>query len=118
MYFVDRSVAVIKPRQPFLDWLRQVAGDDMVDVSLENLRADCTVLLLPEFDAPEQAVAYLDERADTLFRQELASWHEDSQQWPADMSLLAFWQWFDVEFHSLVLDTVDADISNTPAIAL
>ena len=116
MYFVDRSVAIIKPRQPFLDWLTSVAGNDMVDLTLDNLRADCTALLVPEYDDPEEAVAWVDERAEQLFRQELASWHEDEAAWPADRSLMVFWQWFDVEFHSLVLDSVDEPIENSPAL--
>ncbi|MGL6071352.1 hypothetical protein [Craterilacuibacter sp.] len=118
MYFVDRSVAIIKPRAPFLEWLNSVAGEEMIDLTLDSLRADCTALLLPEFDEPEQAVAHIDEMAEQLFRMELASWHEDEAGWPADISLLTFWQWFDVEFHSMVLDGVDADILNTPTTEL
>ena len=53
MYFVDRSVAVIKPKQPFVDWLNQVPDNDM-ELSLDSLRADCTVILIPEFDEPEE----------------------------------------------------------------
>lgn len=55
MYFVDRSVAVIKPKQPFLDWLNNMPDND-IDLSLDNLRADCTVLLIPEYDEPEEGV--------------------------------------------------------------
>ena len=49
---------------------------------------------------------------------ELASWYEDEALWPKDLSLKAFWEWFDVEIHSTLIDSVDADISNTPAIDL
>lgn len=114
MYFVDRSVAVIKPKQAFLDWLNAVPGNDMVDLTLDSLRSDCTVILLPEFNEPEEAVAHIDEQYEQLFKVEVASWYDDEDLWPKDMSLKAFWEWFDVEIHSTVLDTVDADISNTP----
>ncbi|NHR04922.1 hypothetical protein HA052_06895 [Chromobacterium haemolyticum] len=117
MYFVDRSVAVIKPKQPFLDWLNQAPDNDM-DLALDSLRADCTVILLPEFDEPEEGVAYIDEIYEQLFKMELASWYEDEETWPKDLSLKAFWEWFDVEIHSTVIDSVDADISNNPALDL
>lgn len=115
MYFVDRSVAVIKPKAPFLAWLNAVPGNDMIDLSLDALRSDCTALLLPEFDEPEDAISYIDEIFEQVFRMELASWYEDDALWPADRSLKTFWEWFDVEVHSMLLDTVDADIMNSPA---
>ena len=51
---------------------------------------------------------------DKLFRIELSSWYEDEALWPQDRSLKAFWEWFDVEVHSTLLDTVDTDIMNSP----
>lgn len=47
MYFVDRAVAVIKPKQAFADWLNAVPDNDM-ELSLDSLRADSTVILIPE----------------------------------------------------------------------
>jgi hypothetical protein len=114
MYFVDRSVAVIKPKAPFLAWLNAVPDNDMIELTLDTLRADSTVILLPEFDEPEEAVAHVDEIFEQLFRLELASWYEDESLWPQDRSLKTFWEWFDVEIHSTLLDTVDADIINSP----
>lgn len=114
MYFVDRSVAVIKAKKPFLDWLNAQPDNDL-DIGLDSLRADSTVLLIPEFEEPEEGVAYIDEIYEQLFKMELASWYEDEDVWPKDRSLKAFWEWFDVEIHSMVIDTVDADIMNSPA---
>lgn len=116
MHFVDRSVAVIKPKAPFLNWLNAVPDNDMIDLSLDALRADCTVLLLPEFDEPEDAISHIDELYEQIFRMELASWYEDEDLWPKDMSLKTFWEWFDVEVHSTLLDTVDTDMMNSPVL--
>jgi hypothetical protein len=114
MYFVDRSVAVIKPKEPFHQWLHAVPGNDM-DLSLGSLRSDCTVIMLPEFVEPEEGVAYVDEIYEQLFKMELASWYEDEALWPAERSLKTFWEWFDVEIHSTVIDSVDAEITNMPS---
>ena len=61
-----------------------------------------------------EAISHIDEMYDKLFRIELSSWYEDEALWPQDRSLKTFWEWFDVEVHSTLLDTVDADIMNSP----
>lgn len=106
MYIIDRHLAVIKPRKPFLDWLKGTPGYE-VELSLDQLRLDCTSLLIPEFEEPEDAVAYIDEIAAELFEAELSGWVDDAASWPADRSLKTFWEWFDVEIHSNVVDLVE-----------
>lgn len=111
MYIVDRMVALVRPRQPMLDWLMQQPDND-VELTLDQLRADCTVLLVPEADEPEDTIAYIDEIYQSVFEMELTSWYEDASLWPKDRSLRAFWEWFDVEVHSLVVDTQDDPLMN------
>ncbi|HNX70492.1 hypothetical protein [Rivihabitans pingtungensis] len=113
MYFVDRAVAVIKPKQAFADWLNAVPDNDM-ELSLDSLRADSTVILIPEFNEPEEGVAYIDDIFEQLFAMELSSWYDDPSLWPQDRSLKTFWEWFDVEIHSTLIDSVDADLNNAP----
>ena len=60
MYAIDRNVAVIKPKQAFMEWLNALPDND-VQLGLDSLRVDCTVLLIPEFEEPEQAIAYIDD---------------------------------------------------------
>lgn len=112
MYHVNRSVAVIKPKQPFFDWLKSTPDWDL-DLTLDNLRVDCTALLVPEFDEPENAVSYIDDRFEQIFEMELSSWYEDKKLWPAKRDLQTFWEWFEVELHSVVVDVPDEDISET-----
>jgi hypothetical protein len=112
MEYVNRSLAIIKPRQPFYDWLKDMPDWDF-DLSLETLRVDCTALLLPEFEEPEGAVGYIDEIFERVFEMELASWYEDERVWPQKRSLKMFWEWFDVELHSMVIDATD-EVEGTP----
>ena len=53
MYFVDRTAVVLKPTQFFLDWLKSL-DENMPDLSLEQIRSNCSVFLVPEFDEPEE----------------------------------------------------------------
>lgn len=114
MFIVDRSAAVLKPRQPFLDWLNKLPGNDIV-LTLDEIRADCTVVMIPEVEEAEDGIAYIDEVADKLFEMELASWVSDQELWPEKRNLKLFWEWFDVEIHLGVMDMVSDEIHNTPA---
>ena len=78
MYFIDRTAVVLKPTEAFLEWLK-AADSDLPDLTLSQLRANCSVFLIPEFDEPEQAVAYFDERHREIFAAELAGWMIDQE---------------------------------------
>ena len=114
MFIVDRSAAVIKPRQPFLDWLNNLPGND-ITLSLDEMRADCTVVMIPEVTEPEDGIAFIDDITDKLFEAELSSWVADEKLWPQKRNLKMFWEWFDVEIHLGVMDMVSDEIHNTPA---
>ncbi|MBV1776079.1 hypothetical protein KSF73_10180 [Burkholderiaceae bacterium DAT-1] len=114
MYFVDRSIAVIRPKQPFLDWLNQIPGND-INLTLDEIRSDCTTLMIPEVNEQEDGIAYIDDIADRIFELELASWYQDDKLWPKHRNLKLFWEWFDVEILTVVMDTIDQDIRNSPA---
>ncbi len=116
MYFVDRSAALIKPKQPFLDWLKSVEEKEL-DITLAQLQCECNMFLIPPYNTPEEAVAYIDEIYLDLFKIELSGWYEDPAVWPEDMSLQAFWEMFEISFHSMVIDTQEAEIQNDPIFA-
>lgn len=114
MFVVDRTVALVRPKQPMLDWLLAQPDND-VDITLDMLRTDCTVLLVPEGEEPEDAISYIDEIFGQVFEMELTSWYDETERWPANRTLKLFWEWFDVEVHSLVIDTMDEPLLNRPA---
>jgi hypothetical protein len=47
MFEVNRTVLVVKPKQPFLVWALSL-DDEIKDLTLGRLRADCTAYLVPE----------------------------------------------------------------------
>ena len=108
MYFVDRSAVVLKPTQAFLDWLKST-DENMPDITLPQLQSNCTTLLVPEYELPEEIIGYLGERFKQIFEAELAGWEIDRSLWP-EMNLTQFWHFFTVEVHDTVLDLVDADL--------
>lgn len=113
MYFVDRTAVVLKPTETFLNWLKQ-SDSDLPDLTLAQLRSNCSVFLVPQFDEPEQAVAYFDERHREIFAAELSGWTVDEKDWPQNLDLQTFWQFFELEVHDTVLDLEDADLQISP----
>ena len=103
MYSIDRSVAIIRPKQPFLDWANQLP-DAEGEVSLEDLKDDCTAILIAECNDVQAAKVLINEMALDFLESELFSWCTYQNWWPQDRTKEMFWDWFDVEFHSMVID--------------
>lgn len=109
-YVVERSIVVLKPKQPFLEWIHTnlaISNDTLLELS--DIRIDCNSYMIPEIEEIEDGVAYVDEIYESLFELELASWSEDQTTWPQELTLKMFWEWFDVEISPTLLDMVDGD---------
>ncbi len=55
---INRSVVIVMPAQPFLNWLHRV-DPTSAELSLEDLRREPTIYLLPEYDTEEEVRGYL-----------------------------------------------------------
>lgn len=110
MYEVNRSIALIRPRTPFFDWLQALPGNIAEGLTLDDLRSDSNALLIPPNDDAEDALAFIMERAESLFAAELSDWCEDDALWPGTLDADTFAVWFDVEIHTILTDLVDAPL--------
>lgn len=100
---INRQVAVIKPKEPYTDWVNSLLGvEDRVQIS--GLNNDCTAILLPHFDDEEQTMKYIKTIYRRLFETELFSWCTDKSKWPRKISYAIFCDWFLIEIHSEVYD--------------
>jgi hypothetical protein len=45
-----------------------------------------------------------------IFELELSSWMADDETWPEKINYKMFLEWFDVEYHSMVFDSLKDDI--------
>jgi hypothetical protein len=109
MYEVNRSLALIRPRAPFLHWIQHLpgSGEELQALTLEALRNDCNAVMVPPYDDPSELETFLAERYETLFCAELADWCMDESDWPAPLNLALFTEWFEVELHAVLTDLVD-----------
>lgn len=109
MYQLDRFVALIRPREPFLDWLRSVPDFEDLEFTLEQVRGDSTALLIPQFDDDEEAVAFVYRIWEEVFMAELDAWTEEKALWPQGRTIEMFMEWFDVEIHTTVAEIEESD---------
>ena len=53
---------------------------------------------------------YYDKRYKQLFESEIEDWYTDESLWPKNRTRKLFDEWFDVDCHSVLIDTVDGKI--------
>lgn len=108
MFEVDRVAAVIKPSKAMHEWVSKNITK-YENISLQQMQSDCVLLLIPAFDGPGQAMAYIKQIYQNIFEAELISWGAAKEDWPKNRSFDLFKQWFTVEFHSNVFDVAFAE---------
>ena len=103
---LNRSAIVVKPRQPFLDWLH-TADPTSRRLTLGDLVREPTIYLIPECDTEEDVHQVLCELCEEIFVEQLAGWFRDEGGWPQDRSFEVFCLWFDFQHHSMLVDLDD-----------
>ena len=109
MITINRTAIVVKPAQPFLDWLHR-ADPTSEDLSLDDLQSEPTIYLLPECGSEEEARECLEELCGRIFMEELDGWYRVASSWPKRRDLDAFERWFEWSYHSEVVDLSDEDL--------
>jgi hypothetical protein len=112
MNTMNRSAVVVTPAQPFLDWLHRVDASS-ADLTLEDLRVDPSIYLLPEWESDEDALDKLAKVSAEIFTEQLHSWHRVESVWPQDRDVDTFLRWFDCSFYSMVLDVCEERVRHT-----
>jgi hypothetical protein len=103
---INRSVLMVQPKQPFLDW---ASGLDDSGV-LPEVDGERAVYLIPSFEMDEEAWEIIEEIYPVVFESEFLGWHMDESAWPKGRDFAMFQEWFSIEFHSIVEDLCDYEI--------
>jgi hypothetical protein len=107
---INRSALIIRVKQPFLAWVKSLP--DHADVALEEVNQDNTVYLLSDSSYYDDLDDILGQFYNLIFEDQLSGWWTDVADWPPNRDLAVFKEWFGVEFHSSVLDLVDAPLED------
>ena len=92
MEIIDTSVATVRPKQPFVDWINKVYPDSVV--TLETYDDECGphTYLIPDFEDLKSAKHWLKKYYHILFQVELTDWCRDENVWPKEMTYKLFTQ--------------------------
>jgi hypothetical protein len=86
MNSINRQVAIIKPKEPYVEWINSLNGTDE-PYTIESLNDDCTALLLPHFDDDDESLEFIRNIYMEIFETELDSWSTDKNQWPKNRNV-------------------------------
>ncbi len=103
---INRIAILVYPKKPFIDWLKYVDPEVPLFDDIDDSK---TVYLLPE-EASENYQKYVKKICTKIFENQLLAWFTNPTVWPHDRSWKVFQDWFHVEMHSIIYDTVGQEI--------
>lgn len=107
---VNRAAIILRYKKPFIRWLNDSDPyDDDPGITLERSNKDRTVYLIRDDDA-DHVEEWISLNFKQVFESELEDWYTDESLWPKDRNRKLFDDWFDVECHSVIIDTVGGKI--------
>ena len=107
-YSINRSVIILLPKQPALDWVNRV-GPNPPNLTLLELRLEPDAFLVREdrVERPEQAELWVYRRWQMFFETFLGDWYTDESMWPQNRSLKMFKEWFEIQYFPMVWDLAE-----------
>jgi len=107
---INRAAVILKYKAPFIQWVNDADPyNDNPGITLENEKKDSTVYLIHEDDA-ENLEEWISLNFKQLFESEIEDWYTDESLWPKNRNRKLFDEWFEVECHSVIIDTADGKI--------
>ncbi len=110
---INRSALLLKYKSPAIRWINDADPyDDDPGTTVDSVNSDRTVYLITEEDAdtPESRDRWIKRNYKALFEEELEGWYTDPDLWPKKRTLKLFREWFEVECHTVLIDTVGGAI--------
>ena len=99
-------------------WLNEADPCDTgPPITSEDLKHEQTVYLISDEDGDgEQAVQnWVAANFEAVFEKELNGWYTDPDLWPKERTLALFREWFEVEYHTVMVDTAGGEIYDDEA---
>lgn len=116
---INRAAMLLKYKLPALKWINE-ADPEVPDqgLSLDEVNSDRNVYLVKQetAESPEALREWVELNLDVLFESELECWHSDEDLWPTDLDLTLFDEWFELECHTAIIDTVEEPIGDDETI--
>lgn len=114
---LNRSALLLRYKAPAVQWINDAdPSPGGSSVTLEEVNSDLTVYLVSDevAESPEEVRRWVKANWRTLFESELEGWYTAPTLWPK-LTLKRFDEWFDVECHSMLVDTLGTLIEDDEA---
>ena len=110
---INRAALLLRYKEPAVAWIN--AADPYEQdpgITLERVNEERTVYLISDEDADttDTVHAWVKLNYEALFENELEGWYVDESLWPKERSFQLFNDWFSVECHTVLRDTVGDQI--------
>lgn len=101
MKTINRTVILVTPKQPFLEWASSF--DDERPLAIEE-NIFSTAYLIPNTYDELNYENWLKKNYKDIFVLELESWMTTPEAWPTKMTYKIFQEWFDVRVADAVIE--------------
>ncbi len=102
---INRAALILRYKEPFVKWINE--SDPIVkdpNIGFAEANRDKIVYLLDVQEA-DNLEKWLSLNHAALFESELEGWYTDETLWPKNRDLKLFKKWFEVECHTMLVDT-------------
>lgn len=112
---INRAALLLRYKEPAVQWINEAdPNPDSRTLSFEEVNGDRLVYLLKDEDAdsPNHVEKWVKKNFEALFENELSGWYTDTSLWPQPLTHQLFQRWFEVECHSIIVDTMSEAIED------
>ena len=108
---VNRSLLIVRPRQPYVDWANSV-DDDGPPADLTFLREQPHAYLVEDIELLDEFAQLIDVYWEPIFHEQLDGWMRDPDLWPEELTREMFLKWFDCELSTMIWDMLKTKIKS------
>jgi hypothetical protein len=101
MKTINRTVLLVRPQQPYIDWANSF--EDAGPLFSEDSNRG-TAILIPDTYDEYNYENWVKKNWRQIFEEELESWMLDTDYWPEKLTYKMFKQWFTVLVGDMVID--------------
>jgi len=112
---INRAAVLLRYKKPAVKWINEADPVKRSSgITIDSVNAERTVYLIRDEDAdsPDILNHWIQLNYKTVFENELEGWYVDESLWPKDRGFKRFNEWFEIECHSVIVDTVDLPIED------
>ena len=110
---INRGAVILKYKEPAVKWIYEADPvDDDPGITMKDVNCENTIYLVTNEDCDGEVAVerWIRRNYKVLFESELEGWYTDPALWPKTRTYKKFKEWFEVEYHSVLIDTVGGEI--------